>query len=74
MRVIGPQITHLRPDLWGDYVQNNIYSKTYLKRPLKNREKDHNDNGSLMMVESIAECYSAFFWPALSDNLYFRSF
>ena len=33
------------------------YSKTCLKRPLKNRQnKDLNDNGSLMQVESIAEC------------------
>ena len=33
------------------------YSKTCLKRPLKNSQnKDLNDNGSLMKVEGIAEC------------------
>ena len=33
------------------------YSKTFVKRPLKNRQnKDLNDNGSLMKVKSIAEC------------------
>ena len=36
------------------------YSKTYLKRPLKNRQnKDFMTKCSLMKVESIAEC-SAF--------------
>ena len=34
-----------------------LYSKTCLKRPLKNRQKKVlTTNGSLMKVESIAEC------------------
>ena len=34
-----------------------LCSKTCLKQPLKNRQnKGLNDNGSLMKVESIAEC------------------
>ena len=36
-----------------------VYSKTYFKRPLKNRQnKDFKDRtgGSLVQVESIAEC------------------
>ena len=34
-----------------------LYSKTCVKRPLKNRQnKDLNDNGSLMKAKSIAEC------------------
>ena len=35
------------------------YNKTCLKRPLKNRQNEslkHKINGSLMKVESIAEC------------------
>ena len=36
---------------------NTKYSKTCLKRPLKNRQKKIlTTNGSLMKVESIAEC------------------
>ena len=50
-----------------------IYSKTCLKRP---RKKDKTQilmtNGSLMQVESIAECSPwsilQYFWPALSDS------
>ena len=36
-----------------------IYSKTYVKRPLKIRQntKILMTNGSLMKVESIVECY-----------------
>ena len=49
------------------------YSKTCLKRPLKNRQtKILMTNGSLMKVESIAECSPwsilQYFWPALSDD------
>ena len=49
------------------------YSKTCVKRPLKNRQnKDLYDNGSLMKGESIAECSPwsilQHFWPALSDS------
>ena len=49
-------------------------SKTCLKRPLKNRQKNLilMTNGSLMEVKSIAECslwsILQYFWPALSDN------
>ena len=38
---------------------SSLYSKTCLKRPLNNRQNqglNHQDNGSLMEVESIAEC------------------
>ena len=39
------------------------YSKICLKRPLKNSQnKDLTENGSLMKVESIAECS---FWDIL---------
>ena len=35
------------------------------------------ENGSLMEVKSIAECSSwsimQYFWPALTDNLYWES-
>ena len=45
---------------YTDMLQESMYTKTCLKRPLKNRQnKDLNDkdlNGSLMKVESIAEC------------------
>ena len=47
-----------RPGL-PPYTRYKVYSKTCVKRPLKNRQnKDLNDkiNGSLMKVESIAEC------------------
>ena len=38
-----------------------IYCKTCVKLPLKNRNnKALNENGSLMKVESIAECFGAF--------------
>ena len=36
------------------YIGQNPYSKTRLKRPLKLRQ--NKGNGSLMKVESIAEC------------------
>ena len=56
------------------------YSKTFVKRPLKNRQnKDLNDkiNGSLMKVKSIAECSPwsilQYFWPALRDNWPWKS-
>ena len=53
-----------------------MYCKTPVKGPLKNRQnKDFKflmTNGSLMKVESIAECSPwsilQYFWPALSDN------
>ena len=48
-------------------VHTILYSKTCLKRSLKNRKtKVLKTNGSLMKVESIAilQC----FWPALRDN------
>ena len=43
------------------------YSKICLKRPLKKKDKTKilMTIGSLMKVESIAEC----FWPVLSDYL-----
>ena len=42
------------------------YSKTCLKQPLKtDKTKILMTNGSLIQVESIAECSP---WPALSDN------
>ena len=49
------------------------YSKTCLKQPLKkDKTKILIINGSLMKVESIAECSPwsilQYFWPALSDN------
>ena len=49
------------------------YSKTCVKQPLKNRQnKALMTNGSLMKVESIAECSPwsilQYFWSALSDN------
>ena len=53
---------------------NITYSKTCVKRLLKNRQnKDLNDKwNSLMKVESIAECSPwnilQYFEPALSDN------
>ena len=38
-----------------------IYSKTCVKRPLKNRQtKILMTNGSLMKAKSIAECFGAF--------------
>ena len=38
-------------------IQENTYSETRLNRPLKNRQtKILMTNGSLMKVESIAEC------------------
>ena len=48
------------------------YSKTCLKQPLKkDKTKILITNGSLMDVESIAECSTwsilQYFWPALSD-------
>ena len=59
----------------GPLFQNERYSKTCLKQPLKNRQnKDLNGkcHGSLMKVKSIAECSHwsilKYFWPALSDN------
>ena len=49
-------------------VLRSVYSKTFLKRPLKNRQtKLLMADGSPMKVESIAEC-SLYFWPALSDT------
>ena len=54
-----------------------ISGRKYCRMPLKNRQnKDLNDkiNGSLMKVESIAECSKGsilqYFRPALSDNGY----
>ena len=49
------------------------YSKTCVKRPLKNRQnKDINDKWYLMKVKSIAECSPRsilqYVWHALSDN------
>ena len=53
------------------YVTNFKYSKTCVKRPLKNRQNKIM-NGRLMKVESIAECSKGsilqYFCPALSDN------
>ena len=41
----------------GATLASILYSKSCLKRPIKNRQnKDLNDNSSLMQVESIAEC------------------
>ena len=53
------------------------YSQTCLKRPLKIDEtKVLMENGSLMKVTSIAECSHwsilQYFWPALSDNRYWK--
>ena len=50
-----------------------LYSKTCVKRLLKiDKTKILMVNGSLMNVESIAECSPwsilQYFWPALSDN------
>ena len=60
---------------WESSLSILKYSKTCLKLPLKNRQNtDLNDKifGSLMKVESIAECSPwsilQYFWPALSDN------
>ena len=49
------------------------------KRPLKNRSKKVlMTTGSLVKVESIAECslwsIPQYFWPALSDNRYWKPF
>ena len=54
-------------------VQLFVYSKTCLKRPLKNRQnKGLNYKDILMKFESIAECSPwsilQYFWPALSEN------
>ena len=54
-----------------------MFSKICVKRPLKNRQnKDLNDKCSLMKVESTAECsrWSILqcFWPAVSDNWYWK--
>ena len=57
-----------------------LYSKTCVKRPLKNCEnKDLKiKTGSLMKVESIAECSPwsilQYFWTALSDNWSWKPF
>ena len=56
-----------------------MYSKTCIKRPLKiDKTKVLMDNYSLMKVESIAECSKEsilqYFWPALSDNQYWKPF
>ena len=58
---------------------NVRYSKTCLKRPLKNRQtKVLKTNSSLMKFESIAECSPwsilQYFWPALSDNQSWKLF
>ena len=50
-----------------------LYSKTCVKRPLKiHKTKILMTNGSLIKVESIAECSPwsilQYFWPTLSDN------
>ena len=55
------------------------YSKTCVKRPLKNRQnKDFITNGSLMKVKCIVEysCWSIlqYFWPAQSNNLPWKTF
>ena len=42
------------------HTMNPYYSKTCLKRPPKNKQKILTTNGSLMKVESIAECSQAF--------------
>ena len=34
----------------------SVYSKTCVKRPIKNRQNKYIANGSLKKVESIAEC------------------
>ena len=49
------------------------YSRTFLCRPLKiDKTKVLTTNGSIMKVESIAECSPwtilQYFWPALSNN------
>ena len=57
-----------------NYLVPKEYSKTSVKRPLKNRQKKKilMTNGSLMKVESIAECSPwsilQYLWPTLSDN------
>ena len=44
----------------GAILKTLIYSKTCVKRPLKNRQKKiFKTNGSLMKVENIAECSPA---------------
>ena len=48
-------------------IQWSHYSKTGLKRPLKNKQNKVL-NGSLMTVESIVECIPQYFWSALSDT------
>ena len=55
--------------------QTNKYSKTCLKRPLKNGQNKGLkmvENGSLMKVETIAECSPwsilHYFEPALNNN------
>ena len=58
---------------WWKRKVSLIYSKTRHKRPLKNRKKAVlMTNGSLMKVQSIAECSPwsilQYFWPALRDN------
>ena len=47
----------------------HVYSKTCLKQPLeKDKTKILMTSGSLMKVESIAECSHWTFTPALCDN------
>ena len=58
---------------WTQIIQLGYYSKTCIKRPLKkDKSKILMTNGSLMKVQSIAECSPwsilQYFWPALSDN------
>ena len=49
-----------------DIQKRPSYSKTCVKRPLKHRQnKDLMTNGSLMKVESIAECFMGAFCYAL---------
>ena len=64
--------THTQKSNWlPPFSETGKYSKTCVKRPLKNRQnKDLNDKCSLMKVKSIAEAWSIlqYFWPALSGN------
>ena len=59
--------------LFTIFDNNYIYSKTCLKQPLKiDKTKILMTNGSLMNVESIAECSPwsilQYFWPELNDS------
>ena len=70
-------VTIIPMNKWEMVAVLQLYSKTCVKRPLKiYKTKVLVTHGSLIKVESIAECSTwsilQNFWPALSDNWYWK--